>query len=525
MIKTIEIKVKVANSNVCHYNSKGYKCKPNDIIDVKVEDLSKQSTVKVAVICDICYKEKIIEYRKYINNIKNKNFYVCSLSCAQSKIKLTKKENYGDCNFSNIEKREKTCIEKYNDKNYKNIKKMKDTNIKKYNFEYPIQNDDVKEKRKKTNIDKFGVDSPIKNTEIKEKRNETLLLRYGDKNFNNIKKTLDTIKNSNINKLSLNFNLDVIDYDNQLFTIKCEKNHNFKISYDLIYKRNLYNTTICTVCNPIGSLYSDSEKKVLDYIKENYNGKIIINNRITIQPYELDIYLPDLNLAFEYNGLFWHSEFYRDKKYHRMKFKMCEEKNIQLIQIMEDDWIYKQDIVKSMILNKLNKITNKIFARKCVIKQVFEKNIIKNFLNQNHIQGYTASTIKLGLFFNDKLVSLMTFIKKDNNYELNRYCNILNTVIIGSASKLFSYFIKNYIFDNIISFSNNFYSNGNLYFILNFRKLLELREDYSYIVNGKRCHKFNFRKNKDEKNTERNIMLNKNYLRLYDAGKIKFIYP
>jgi len=525
MIKTREIKVKVSNATIKHYRSKGYECEIKSFITVKTEDLMIQSTVKIVAICDICGEEKIVEYRRYMNNIKNKNFYVCSLSCAQSKIKISKKENHNDTNFSNIEKREKTCEEKYGDKNYKNIDQIKKTNIVKYGCEFAIQNDLIKEKRKKTNVIKFGVDIPIKNSKIKEKRKKTLFDRYGNENFNNIDKTLNTIKNVNIDKLISNFSLNVIDYKDKLFVIKCEKGHNYKISYDLISKRTIQNNSICTICNPIGVQYSDAEKQLQKFIMENCNYDIVTNNRSIIKPYELDVYISKLKLAFEYNGLFWHSELYKDKNYHKMKFKMCEKQDIQLIQILEDDWIYKQDIVKSMILNKLGK-SNKIYARTCEIRQINDNDMVRNFLNENHIQGFVGSNIKLGLFFESKLVSLMTFIKKGNNtYELNRFCNILNTNIIGGASKLFVYFIKNYSYEKIISFSNNFYSNGHLYNILNFKKIKELKEDYSYIVNGKRIHKFNFRKNKNQKETERETMLNNNYLRIYDAGKIKFIYP
>ena len=526
MIKGQEINIKISSSNITHYKNKGYKCNIKDIILVKINDMTPQSTNKIIAICDICGKEKEVEYRRYVNNVKNKNFYVCSLSCAQSKIKLTKKENFGDPNFSNIEKRNNTCEKLYGNKNYKNIEKQKITNLEKYGQIHVINNIEILEKRKKTNIDKFGFDSPMKNVDVKKQRKNTLLNKYGNENYNNINKTLNSIKEKNINNLKLKFNLEnVIDYNDQLFLLKCEKDHNYKISYDLIYRRKSYNNTLCTICNPIGVKNSDCEKSLINFIKNNYDLKIIENSRDIIKPYELDIYLPDLKLAFEFNGLFWHSELYRDKKYHRNKFEMCEKKGIQLIQIWEDDWLFKENIVKSMILNKLNKIVNKNYARKCEIREIEDNALIRDFLVENHIQGFAGSKVKLGLFFNNDLVSIMTFLKRKNNiYEINRFCNKLNFQIIGGASKLFKYFINNYKYDEIISFSNNSYSNGNLYNLLGFIKKYDLKEDYSYIKDRKRCHKFNFRKY-NQKETEREIMLQKNILRIYDAGKRKFTYP
>ena len=521
MIKNKTIKVKVNNSTLKHYNKK-YNCKPKDIIVIDVDDLPEQSTQIIDVICDICGKEKSIQYRKYINNKSNKGFYTCSLSCSQEKIKLTKMENHGDPNFCNLDKRKKTCKEKYNDENYKNIEKQKETNLERYGFEHVIMNKDIQEKRKRTWIENYGEEHPMKNNKTIDKKRETSKQLYDNENFNNIEKTLRTIKNKNIEKLKNKFNLDVIDYKDGLFFIKCEKGHTYKSDYNLIYIRNKYNSIFCTICNPIGVQYSDSEKQILDFIKESYNGEIIENNRNIINPYELDIYLPDLKLAFEYNGLYWHSELYRNKNYHKMKYESCKEKNIQLIQFFDDDWNLSKDIVKSMILNKLNKTPNKIYARNCQINEIKDNELVRNFLIENHIQGYVKSTIKLGLFHNSELVSLMTFIKNGENYELNRFCSKIYHNIIGSSSKLFKYFINNFKYNNIISFSNNLYSNGDVYFKLNFKKIKDLKEDYSYIKNNKRVHKFNFRK--QNQLTERENNLKKGLLRIYDAGKIKFIY-
>jgi very-short-patch-repair endonuclease len=525
MIKEQNIKVRLYNNNIKYYTNKGYKCVLNDTIRIDIKDIMPQSTINITAICDVCGNEKLIQYRKYINNFKNKSFYVCSSKCAQKKIKLTRKERYNDENFSNIEKREKTSLERYGDKNFKNLEKTKKTNIEKYGFEFSIQNNSIKEKRKSTFIDNYGFDSPIKNNDIKEKRKNTLLEKYGNINYNNISKTLETIKEKNINNIKNKFNLNAIDYIDGFFIIQCKKGHTFKTSYDLLYKRHKYNVEICTVCNPINSAVSDSERKLLEFIQNNYTGEIIANSRKIISPHEIDIYLPKLKLAIEYNGIYWHSELYKDKKYHRDKYKQCEKKGIQLVQIIEDDWIYRNDIVKSMIINKLNKIDDKIYARKCQIKEVKDNSLIRDFLNKNHIQGFVGSKIKIGLFHDNKLVSLMTFkYISDNNYELNRFCNIINTNVVGGASKLFNFFVNNYDFNNIISFSNNLYSNGNLYEKLNFIKIKELKEDYSYIINNIRYHKFNFRNFKNKNLTEKENMLNDNIFRFYDAGKNKYIY-
>ena len=218
--------------------------------------------------------------------------------------------------------------------------------------------------------------------------------------------------------------------------------------------------------------------------------------------------------AFEFNGIYWHSELFRDKEYHSNKTKMSNNKNVQLIHIWEDDWIYRKDIVKSMIINKLHNTRNRIMSRKCEIREINDIDISRDFLNSNHIQGFVGSTSKIGLFYNNELVSLMTFkISVDGVYELNRFCNKINTIVAGGASRLFNYFLKKFECKKIISFSNNSYSNGSLYTKLGFVENKKLKPDYSYIIGDCRIHKFNFRNSNNDNN-----------IKIYDCGKIKFEY-
>ena len=276
------------------------------------------------------------------------------------------------------------------------------------------------------------------------------------------------------------------------------------------------------------------------FIKNNYKGEILFNNKSIINPYEIDIYIPELKLAFEFNGLYWHNEEHRENNYHLNKTELCEKQGIQLIQIFEDDWLYKQNIIKSIVLNKLNKTINKIFARKTEIKEVYDNKLISEFLDKNHIQGFVGSKVKLGLFYEDELVSLMTFGNRrvamgkkatnDGEYELLRFCNKLRTNIIGGASKLFKYFIKNYNPEEITTYADRSISQGQLYKTLGFTFNGKTEPNYYYIIDGIRHHRFNFRKDKlvkegfDSNKTEHEIMLDRNIYRIYDSGNLKYNY-
>ena len=193
-----------------------------------------------------------------------------------------------------------------------------------------------------------------------------------------------------------------------------------------------------------------------------------------------------------------------------------------------------------MILNKLNKTPNKIYARKTELREVTSGKLVREFLDKNHIQGFIGSKIKLGLYYNNELVSLMAFGsrrvamgKRTTNvgeYELLRFCNTINTNVLGAASKLFKYFVEKYKPDEITTYADRTFSQGKLYRTLGFNYIGKTEPNYFYIIDGIRKHRFNFRKDVLIKNgfdgskTEHQIMLDRNIYRIFDSGNLKFIY-
>lgn len=171
MLINKKIEIKIRSSNLKTFKDK-YDCSVGDIIYVKSDELSKSSTHIVECKCDVCGNIKKTQYRHYLRNISNKGFYVCSLSCSQTKIKMTKLENHGDENYSGIKKRKETCKERYGDENYKNKEKKKKTCTQKYGVDHQMKVEEIKEKRKQTYIQKYGVDHPMKVEEINIKMQE-----------------------------------------------------------------------------------------------------------------------------------------------------------------------------------------------------------------------------------------------------------------------------------------------------------------------------------------------------------------
>ena len=272
------------------------------------------------------------------------------------------------------------------------------------------------------------------------------------------------------------------------------------------------------------------EIEIRNFLKKlNVNFKTQINNIISN---ELDIFIPEKSIAIEFNGMYWHNDEHKHKLYHYNKWKECNEKNIQLIQIWEDDWINKNEICKSILKSKLGCIENKIYARKCIIKNV-NKEDKDIFLNNNHLQGTCVSKYNIGLYYNDELVSLMTFGKsrfEKDCFELIRFCNKINTIIIGGANKLFNYFNKNYLNNNkIVSYASCDISNGLLYNKLGFDFIKHTGVDYYWWKKHKlnraltQKHKL-IKQGFDENKTEDEIMKEQGYYKIYGSGNLKFIY-
>ena len=249
-----------------------------------------------------------------------------------------KNEKYGDENFTNNEKRKSTNLERYGFEYYSKTEehkeKIKSTSLDKYGVESPNSSEIVKENKRISCVEKFGVDNYFKTDESKkfmidnlDKHNkkrqktykETCLEKYGVEHISNIQEIRNKIKITNQNTYASKIsdkNILSVDFDKKGYVCKCEICENeFFIDYSLFKNRKKTKTIICTICNPITKHTSGLEIQLQIFIKENYLGEILLNSKSIIKPLELDIFLPELNLAFEFNGLFWHNENNRNNKY------------------------------------------------------------------------------------------------------------------------------------------------------------------------------------------------------------------
>ena len=199
--------------------------------------------------------------------------------------------------------------------------------------------------------------------------------------------------------------------------------------------------------------------------------------------------------------------------------------------------MFKQEHVKSRLKSLLGLSDVRIYGRKCELKYVDVKTKT-TFLNQNHIQGCVGSSVNIGLYHNNILVSLMTFGQKrrsmgnkniiNNEYELLRFCNKLNHNVIGGASKLLKKFISDYNPTQIISYADRRWSVGNLYQKIGFDFVKKTEPNYFYVKNKKREYRFKYRKDIlvkegfDVTKSESQIMEERGIHRIYDCGHLLY---
>lgn len=348
----------------------------------------------------------------------------------------------------------------------------------------------------------------------------------------NTSNTEDFIKKAKIVHYDKDYNYEKVNYINNRSKVEiiCCTHGSFLISPD-----NFLQGKGCQKC---GNHLSKSEDEIVGILSKYYN--IERNNRNILDGMEIDIYIPDLKVGIEYNGLRWHSDkFKKDRNYHLNKTLKAKEQGIKLIQIFEDEYLNNKQIVLNKLFHLLNININKpkIAARKCTINTI-SSDVAKDFLNKNHIQGFARSTIHFGAIFNEKIVAVMSFIKVKNEWILSRFASDYNYICQGIGSKILKHFIKEYNPNIIKSFADRRWTineENNLYIKLGFKLDSFLKPEYRYynpkLFGNERKHKFGFRKlilnkkyNFPLDMTESDMTKELNCYKIWDCGLVKYVW-
>jgi hypothetical protein len=396
----------------------------------------------------------------------------------------------------------------------------------------------------KTGFEKAG--EKIKQTRLaKEGNHYSKAKRKGDlKHKNECYDRL--VMETEFYKVSLGLNRDeyILNYNTQmLINFKCLKCNKPFTSYQC-------NFNGCIYCDKKTNKISKAEGFIKDIVETFTSNEVKANVRGIITPYELDLFIDKSNLAIEIDGLMFHSfgkhtssmfdnhaVEAKGKKKHLTKTEMCEDKGIHLYHIFENEILEKTklNIWRSMLMSRLGS-TDRIFARKCKIVNVSSKDKNK-FLDENHLQGKDRSSVNLGLMYKDELVSLMTFCKsrysKKFQWEISRFVTKKYHTVVGGASRLLSFFEKEYSPKSIITYADRRFSQGNVYKQLGFEFSHNSSPNYFYFKLNENVlySRLKFQKHKLEKElesfnpllTESENMYNNGYRRIWDSGNLVFI--
>jgi hypothetical protein len=460
------------------------------------------------------------------------------LYCFVNDYKEIPKCSCGVDNKFNTSKSEfsKYCSNKCRFDNFdESITVRKKTNLLKYGATNVLASDFGKRKIKETNLKKYGVDNYTKTEEYREKYSGRPMSE------DNKVKASNRIMKSHYDNLPNKFPtftpLFSFDEYNGVKGYKEYKWNCKSCGNDIISSMDNGSSPVCRICKPDGS---DIERFVMNILDE-YDIKYKFADRDTLSSgREIDINIPDKKMGIEMNGLLYHSTYNNKytKEYHLNKLLECEENGIELLSIFADEVYHKPSIVRNRIKSKMGLLKRSIYARKCEVREIDHIRCSK-FLNKYHIQGSANSSFRYGLFYKNRMVAIMTFNKgrkatghksKDNVYELCRYVTIGNFKVIGGAGKLLKHFIKEVSPQQIYSYSDRRWGNGNLYQKLGFIFSKDTIPNYWYTKDFKnRLHRMRFQKGKlkhfpnySPEKTEEIIMKEMKYFKTWDCGSKLF---
>lgn len=545
---------------VCEFCGKEYEYDENNV-RVKVEG-KKDSYDSSKFCCFHCFAKNRVKKQKETLS-KKLGYEVTStfhLPGVQEKAQATSLKRYGIkfgvCSKQSVEKRKKTCLEKYGAETPLQNKEIKqktyDSNVKNHNGVYHLQTPEVAKKcaeghrteeyrekarklfdaklKHKEFVDKYGVCNPFQLDFVKEKSKETTMLKFGVENIARNKEALQKRSNSRM----LNEAVNVDDLTKEYLTDHFVKDDKFQLKEASDY----FNVTLFAMDlfkQQLNIVVQNEEKKnnileteFFNFISSLTDKEIVRNTRDVIPPLELDIYIPTMNLAFEFNGDYWHSEnFGRSKFYHIEKTKQCEKKGIRLIHVWEHEWLKNNEKIKIFIKSLFVK-REKIRASKCVIKNLSTKEFDK-FADKYHLLGATSTiAVRLGLFYDDTLVSAigLSFDSKHEFWNLKRYI-VGEYQVMGGFEKLFKHFIEKYDPNKIITFVELSKFKGDVNIKNGFVLDKELDPDFFWVINDVRVDKWtSWRqfKESDENTAEYQKKMKTFALKCFDAGKLKLVW-
>ena len=544
------VRDKIKATNIKRYGVEHHS-QSDDVKNKTIEtNLEKHGVENVFQSEEVKDKIKATNLEKYGTEYPTKNKNV------KNKTIETNLERYGVNNPRQSkevsEKILQTNLERYGGNSPFNSKEVRDkakvTNVRLYGVDNPSQNEEIKLKKELSSYERYGTKTPLQSEEIKEQIKKTNLENYGVEYPSQSEEIKKKIRISNLEKYGVEHYMSSTITEQSYENLNdsdwlIEQHHTLKKSLTQIAKE--LDVSDCTVGNYLKKSKvkvnhyggSTQEKEIVEFIKNNITTEIITNSKKIIPPREIDIFLPEFNLAIEFNGLYWHSELNgKLSQYHLSKTLECEKRGIRLIHIMSDEWKDQKQKCKDTILHFLGKSEKGVYARNTIIKEI-SWNEAKTFLELYHLlDAGTSGNYRIGAYDrNDELIGVMVFGNKnsewsENQIELKRFVtNKKNNA--GLGSKMFKYAIKQQNYKSVFAFVDRRWFTGLVKSHIGFEVVGysvptiwwsdgKKRFNRRFLSKKKMVRDFGFSIDMSKKN-----MLHKlGYYRIWDCGKIKLLW-
>lgn len=392
------------------------------------KDLSVGSSKNIYFKCDYCFDCSTKPYKAYI---KQRNF-VSKDCCNKSKCKYQKREDISLAKFGvkNSAQREEvrnkirnTNITRLQSEKFK--KQIKQTNLERYGNEIPMSVRSISDKQKKTLFDKYGVDN---------------IMKYSD----TAKKAAQKMKQTKINKGIIKI-YDGKSRPDVAKEIGFSRSHFGKLVIQYGFEEAIK-------MEPFKTKLEKNFEVFLQEYNINYESQFRTNKKIA--DFKID------NVLVEVDGLYWHSDAAKmDSNYHVNKKQVYDDGGYDSLFFREDELRDKFDIVKSIVLNRLNN-SEKIFARKCKLDKIDDK-ASDAYFETNHLMGKGRGSTYVLTFNNDVVAALRLKRNKNNDYEISRFCNIKFHTVTGAFGRLLNFAIRDKNPDSIMTFIDKRYGKGN----------------------------------------------------------------
>lgn len=393
--------------------------------------------------------------------------------------------------------------------------------------------DRAKQNRKQTNLKKYGNVSSLHGStnealKVKNKKEETWKKKYGVEHFSKSNVVQEKVKKTNLSRYGVENQgqLKKIRVENSLLSVE-----DWFIAQPEPKPSSYQSFGTLFLFGKQRIEYSTNELE--DFLKKYKEHKTLLEKRgeelfqmshFNQKAHPNLKYRPDFqfnsNLFLNLDGLFWHSNKNKDRKYHFQLREEFEKSQLRIVQFREDEIYEKPKIVLSMMENLCGKNACKIYARKTKIEKVSQKDA-NLFLTENHLMG-SIKAKHIGLFDNNKLVCLLSYKQRKNVLVIERFASSINCVVVGGLSKLIKWCKANIPTSKIQSWVDLRYATGQSLTGLGFKEI-KTTLGWKWTDGNKTYNRLQCRANMDDRKlSEKEYAEELGWYKIYDAGQRLF---